>query len=48
VNRDLNAAMNIKDEGLSILTVAAGHAETENACGECVGRPMGAALGIPA
>jgi len=48
VDRDLNAARNIKDEGLRILTVAAGHAETENACGECVGRPMGAALGIPA
>lgn len=48
VDRDLNAAMNIKDEGLSILTVAAGHAETENACGQGVRPPMGAALAIPA
>jgi putative transposase len=48
VDRDYNAALNIKDEGLRVLRVAAGHADTENACGECVGRPMGAALGIPA
>jgi len=48
VDRDLNAAHNIKDEGLRILTVAAGHAETENACGQGVRPPMGAALAIPA
>jgi len=28
--------------------LAAGHADSQNACGECVGRPMGAALAIPA
>jgi len=46
LDRDLNAARNIKDEGLRML--AAGHADSLNACGECVGRPMGAALAIPA
>jgi len=46
LDRDLNAARNIKAEGLRIL--AAGHADSQNACGECVGRPMGAALAIPA
>jgi len=46
VDRDLNAARNIKDEGLRLLAV--GHTDKSNACGECVGRPMGAALGIPA
>ncbi len=42
LDRDLNAARNIKREGLRILTVAAGHAETQNVCGECVRRPMAA------
>ena len=46
LDRDLNAGRNIKREGLRIL--AAGHADSLNACRECVGRPMGAALGIPA
>ncbi len=46
LDRDLNAACNIKREGLRIL--AAGHADSQNACGECVGRPMGAALAISA
>jgi len=33
-DRDLNAALNIRDEGLRI--VAAGMAETKNACGDCI------------
>ena len=40
LDRDLNAARNIKREGLRILTVAAGHADTQNACGAGVRRPM--------
>ncbi len=48
VDRDLNAACNIKEEGLRLLTVAVGHTETQNARGECVGLPMEAALAIPA
>jgi len=47
LDRDLNAARNIKAEGLRILNVAAGHAETENACGQGVRLPMEAALAIP-
>ncbi len=46
LDRDLNAARNIKREGLRLL--AAGHADSLNACGECVRRPMGATLAIPA
>lgn len=45
LDRDLNAARNIKREGLRLL--AAGHADNANACGEHVRRPMGAALTIP-
>jgi len=48
VDRDHNAARNIKDEGLRILRVAAGHADTENACGECVRPALPAAFAIPA
>ena len=48
VDRDHNAALNIKDEGLRILTAAVGHTEALNACGEAVRRPMGAGLAIPA
>jgi putative transposase len=40
-DRDLNAAENIRREGLRLL-VAAGHADTENACGVHVRPPMGA------
>ena len=43
LDRDLNAARNIKREGLRRLTAAAGHAEAQNACGPCVRLPMGAA-----
>jgi len=43
LDRDLNAARNIKREGLRILALAAGHAESRNACGPCVRLPMGAA-----
>jgi putative transposase len=49
-DRDLNAAENIRREGLRLL-VAAGHADTENACGVHVRPPMGATgveAGIPA
>jgi len=46
LDRDLNAARNIKREGLRML--ALGHRESENACGEAVRRPMGAGLAIPA
>ena len=46
VDRDLNAARNIKDEGLRIL--AAGHAESLNACGHDVRPAMRAAVAIPA
>jgi len=46
VDRDLNAARNIKAEGRRIL--AAGHADSRNACGEIVRCPMGAGLAIPA
>jgi len=38
LDRDLNAGRNIKREGLRILNVAAGHAATQNARAECVGR----------
>jgi len=48
LDRDLNAARNIKREGLRLVNVAAGHAETINACGQTVRRPMGAGLAIPA
>lgn len=37
IDRDLNAARNIRDQGLLSL-VAAGHAETQNACGDAVRR----------
>jgi len=37
-DRDLNAALNIRDEGLRLL--AAGHAESRNACGGTVRPPM--------
>ncbi len=47
VDRDLNAARNIKDEGRRLLSVAAGHADTQNACGEGVGPAMPATLAIP-
>jgi putative transposase len=43
-NRDLNAARNIQAEGLRVLDVAAGHAETENARREVVRLPTGAGL----
>lgn len=46
LDRDLNAARNIRDEGYRLL--AAGHAERENACGQGVGPPMEATLAIPA
>lgn len=44
LDRDLNAAKNIKREGLRLLgvDVAAGHAETQNACGRAVRLPMAA------
>jgi len=41
LDRDLNAARNIKREGRRIL--AAGHAESRNACGPCIRLPMVAA-----
>jgi len=46
LDRDLNAARNIKQEGLRML--AAGHAESENACGQGVRPAMPAALATPA
>jgi len=46
LDRDLNAARNIKREGLRMLAV--GHTDSLNACGETVRRPMGAGLAIPA
>lgn len=46
LDRDLNAARNIKREGLKML--AAGHADSLNACGQGVRLPMEAALAIPA
>jgi len=46
LDRDRNAARNIRDEGYRIL--AAGHAERENACGEPVRPPREARLAIPA
>jgi len=46
LDRDLNAACNIKREGLRLLAV--GHTDNANACGEIVRRPMGAGLAIPA
>jgi hypothetical protein len=45
----VNAAVNIRDEGVRLL-VAAGRADTENACGARVRLPEGAAgaeAGIP-
>jgi putative transposase len=45
-DRDLNAARNIRTEGLRLL-VAAGHADTANACGVHV-RPHGEATGAEA
>jgi len=48
LERDLNAARNIKREGLRLVNVAAGHAETVNACGHDVRRAMPAAVAIPA
>ena len=45
LDRDLNAARNIKREGLRLL--AAGQAERQNACGACVRPPM-AAVGVEA
>jgi len=48
LDRDLNAARNIKREGVRILNVAVGHTETRNACGQGVRLPMEAALAIPA
>jgi len=42
LDRDLNAARNIKHEGLRMLDVAAGHADTKNACGAGVRLPMAA------
>jgi putative transposase len=48
-DRDLNAAENIRREGLRLL-VAAGHADTRNACGVLVRPPTGAKgaeAGIP-
>ncbi len=41
-DRDLNAARNILAEGLKMLDVAAGHAETRNARGGAVRLPVGA------
>ncbi len=46
LDRDLNVARNIKREGLRML--AAGHADSRNACGQPVRLPMEAALAIPA
>jgi putative transposase len=43
-DRDLDAARNIRVEGLRVLDVAAGHAETENARREVVRLPTGAGL----
>ncbi|HLY23577.1 MAG TPA: transposase [bacterium] len=43
-DRDINAARNIRAEGLRLLGVAAGHAETENARRKAVRLPMGAGL----
>ncbi len=40
-DRDLNAARNILAEGLELLDVAAGHAETVNARGGAVSPPTG-------
>jgi len=46
LDRDVNAACNIKRGGLRLLAV--GHTDNANACGEIVRRPMGADLAIPA
>lgn len=48
VDRDLNAARNIKRKGLRILHVADGLSEPKNACRQDVRPPMAAALAIPA
>ena len=45
LDRDVNAARNIKHEGLRLL--AAGHADNSNACGQPVRPPMEATLAIP-
>jgi hypothetical protein len=41
VNRDLNAALSLKLEGLSQMVVALGQTETENAWGTHVRLPLG-------
>ena len=46
LDRDVNAARNIRDEGYRIL--AAGHAERENACGQTIRPPREARLAVPA
>ena len=46
--RDLNAAWNIRAEGLKLIPVAAGHAETLNARGAGVRPPQGEAVGVEA
>jgi len=48
LDRDVNAARNIKREGWRILDVAAGHADTKNACGQGVRPAMPATVAIPA
>ncbi len=48
LDRDLNAARNIKREGLRLLAAAEGRPETLNACGEHVSPAMPAALAISA
>ncbi len=50
LDRDLNAARNIKREGLRLLasTVAEGHPETLNACGQDVRPALPADLAMPA
>lgn len=45
IDRDLNAAKNVKREGLRLLAV--GHTDSLNACGERVRPPMAAVLATP-